>query len=228
LDIPHHIFSPARYTTVGMLCCRRFRTDFVPHIDASGLSSEQKSIIIDRYVPIVEEERVSYILIGTLFKTCKALITIGSIITAILASVSYSLTLTEAQKENILITTVVFSAIILASNQIMSDGLSKKYVLSELVYEKQQSEGWRFVSKVKPYDVENPTTAFKLFIDRVETMNMKSNESLMANDTGDKASDIGNIEQDISSDAPPTKKSNKVRKMDIPDVLTGVPRLSGE
>lgn len=160
------------------MCRKSFKTEFKNHVEPLQLTSEQKSILLGRYAEIVEDEESSFKLTRNIFKACKTLITIGSIVTMVLANVGNTIQLDDSYKLYIAWAVTLFGAINVGSNQIMSGGLSKRYILSKLNYEKLKSEGWYFVSRAGKYNSEDLDASFKAFIEQVETMKTQHDEMI--------------------------------------------------
>lgn len=171
---------------------RKFGTIFMSHVEAMPLMSTQKSVIRDRYVDIIEKEKFAYYRAALIYRICKSIITLGSVIAIVLASVSDNVSLSAKQKTILVWVIVIFNALNVGANQMLSNGLSKKYILTEAILEKLKSEGWSFISGTRTYEqIEDITERYKLFCNRIEKIKLKSIESMSAVENNQASSILG-------------------------------------
>lgn len=199
-----------------------FRQTIGPHIDAMPLINAQKNVIKDRFVTIVEEEKKAYRRNKIIYTACRFFITIGSVVSILTVMVGDNIDLTDSQKTVLTWITVIINALNVAANTIMSDGLSKKYVLSESLVEKLQSEGWSFITGTKSYDgMDDISERFRLFVARIEKIKLKSVENAISNETNQATGMLGTAADSHSDRA--MKRSKKILSYNLDESVATEP-----
>jgi hypothetical protein len=202
-----------------------FRQVIGPHIDAMPLINSQKNVIKDRFVTIVEEEKKAYRRNKIIYTACRFFITIGSVASVLTVMVGDNIDLTDSQKTILAWITVALNVMNVIANTIMSDGLSKKYVLSESLVEKLQSEGWSFITGTKSYDgVDDISERFRVFVARIEKIKLKSVENAISNEANQATGMLGTAADSHSDRA--MKRSKKILSYKLDDSATTVPDAS--
>jgi hypothetical protein len=197
----------------------RFKYRFNKILNNLPLTTNQRNVIIFRYVNIVSSLEVSYYINSFIFNILTWLITLGSIATSVTAAVGKN----NSQDINspIYWAVVITPLIVAFSNKwLYIFNVHKKYLESIKTLEKLYSEGWSFAAGVGIYSDGDYTAKFMLFCTRVENIKLKTTKIMLnikSNDgTGDSSAVVAeddNVNSDAQSGstsrAPPKRRKKK-------------------
>jgi hypothetical protein len=154
----------------------------------TSLTTLQKTILIQRYIPLLNEYENRSIYFATVFHTSRFIITVGSLIVPALLSIQYS---TPDQSSGasdfsyqIYWVTWVISLLVTISNGILTlFKIDKKYYLLHTNLEHLRSEGWQFLGLsgrysgfYTPNQAPSHANQFLFFCHTVEKIKMKQVE----------------------------------------------------
>jgi hypothetical protein len=154
----------------------------------TSLTTLQKTILIQRYIPLLNEYENRSIYFATVFHTSRFIITVGSLIVPALLSIQYS---TPGQTSGasdfsyqIYWVTWVISLLVTISNGILTlFKIDKKYYLLHTNLEHLRSEGWQFLGLsgrysgfYTPNQTPSHSNQFLFFCHTVEKIKMKQVE----------------------------------------------------
>jgi hypothetical protein len=154
----------------------------------TSLTTLQKTILIQRYIPLLNEYENRSIYFATVFHTSRFIITVGSLIVPALLSIQYS---TPGQTSGasdfsyqIYWVTWVISLLVTISNGILTlFKIDKKYYLLHTNLEHLRSEGWQFLGLsgrysgfYTPNQAPSHSNQFLFFCHTVEKIKMKQVE----------------------------------------------------
>ena len=154
----------------------------------TSLTTLQKTILIQRYIPLLNEYENRSIYFATVFHTSRFIITVGSLIVPALLSIQYS---TPDQSSGasdfsyqIYWVTWVISLLVTISNGILTlFKIDKKYYLLHTNLEHLRSEGWQFLGLsgrysgfYTPNQAPSHSNQFLFFCHTVEKIKMKQVE----------------------------------------------------
>ena len=154
----------------------------------TSLTTLHKTILIQRYIPLLNEYENRSIYFATVFHTSRFIITVGSLIVPALLSIQYS---TPGQTSGasdfsyqIYWVTWVISLLVTISNGILTlFKIDKKYYLLHTNLEHLRSEGWQFLGLsgrysgfYTPNQSPSHSNQFLFFCHTVEKIKMKQVE----------------------------------------------------
>ena len=154
----------------------------------TSLTTIQKTILIQRYIPLLNEYENRSIYFAVVFHTSRFIITVGSLIVPALLSIQYS---TPGQTSGasdfsyqIYWVTWVISLLVTISNGILTlFKIDKKYYLLHTNLEHLRSEGWQFLGLsgrysgfYTPNQTPSHSNQFLFFCHTVEKIKMKQVE----------------------------------------------------
>lgn len=188
-------------------------TPFESAIETLELSSQKKSIILHRYVPLLKQLKGRTTRLTIVFQSSRAIITVGSLIVPALLSIQYTGT-SDYQNSTIYWATWIISLCVTICNGLLTlFKLDKHYYHIHTVYEHLTSEGWQYISLTANYSRFNapavpPTheNQFIYFCHSIEKIRMKQieEEYYKINETSSNSSNSppkGPVEQSL---IPPT------------------------
>ena len=154
----------------------------------TSLTTIQKTILIQRYIPLLNEYENRSVYFAIVFHTSRFIITVGSLIVPALLSIQYS---TPGQTSGasdfsyqIYWVTWVISLLVTISNGILTlFKIDKKYYLLHTNLEHLRSEGWQFLGLsgrysgfYTPNQAPSHSNQFLFFCHTVEKIKMKQVE----------------------------------------------------
>ena len=168
---------------------RNHTTAFSKSIDALvSLSALQKLILLERFIPLMNEYEQRCFFFAVLFHTMRFIITVGSLIVPALLSIQYStpgqVAGTSEFSYQIYWVTWVISLLVTISNGVLTlFKVEKKYYLLHTNLEHLRSEGWQFIGLsgrysgfYTPNDKPSHSNQFLFFCHTVEKIKMKQVE----------------------------------------------------
>lgn len=168
---------------------RSHTTSFAKSIDALvSLGALQKLILLERFIPLMNEYESRCFYFAVLFHSMRFIITVGSLIVPALLSIQYStpgqIAGTSEFSYQIYWVTWVISLLVTISNGVLTlFKVEKKYYLLHTNLEHLRSEGWQFIGLSGRYSgfytpnvVPSHTNQFLFFCHTVEKIKMKQVE----------------------------------------------------
>lgn len=160
------------------------------------LTTLQKRVIQERYIPLLNDYQKRAYRFAVIFHTCRMIITVGSLIVPALLSIQYTGSNPGSPEDfsfRIYWTTWFLSLFVTTSNGILTlFKIDKKYFLHHTTLEQLRSEGWQYLALTGKYSgfrtpTEHPThqNQFLYFCHAVEKIKMKQveEEYFRINDT---------------------------------------------
>lgn len=154
-----------------------FEEDFSKSLNATPLTSEQKNVIRARYIALVLATRDEYIWVSVAYYALTSIITISGVLIASLTPLEQWF----GQAGSTAVFWIVWSLAILltiSNKTLYLLNIGKKYILGLALLEKLMSEGWSFIAGIGIYNIEAFDERFMLFCARIETIKLKSMESI--------------------------------------------------
>jgi len=175
-----------------MALCRKTPNRAFEHSldQLTTLADLQKTIIRERYVPLLDEFSQRCLYFAIVFHTCRMIITVGSLIVPALLSIQYTNSSPGTSADStefsyrIYWTTWVISLLVTTSNGILTlFKIDKKYFSLHTTLEQLRSEGWQYLQLSGRYSgFHTPsfdpshTNQFLYFCHAVEKIKMKQVE----------------------------------------------------
>ena len=153
-----------------------------------SLNALQKIILLERFIPLMNEYEVRSLYFAIFFHTARFIITVGSLIVPALLSIQYStpgqIAGTSEFSYQIYWVTWVISLLVTISNGVLTlFKVEKKYYLLHTNLEHLRSEGWQFIGLscrysgfYTPNDKPSHSNQFLFFCHTVEKIKMKQVE----------------------------------------------------
>jgi hypothetical protein len=153
-----------------------------------SLNALQKIILMERFIPLMNEYEVRSFYFAVFFHTARFIITVGSLIVPALLSIQYStpgqIAGTSEFSYQIYWVTWVISLLVTISNGVLTlFKVEKKYYLLHTNLEHLRSEGWQFIGLsgrysgfYTPNETPNHSNQFLFFCHTVEKIKMKQVE----------------------------------------------------
>ena len=168
---------------------RNHTTAFSKSIEALvSLSALQKLILLERFIPLMNEYEQRCYFFAVMFHCTRFIITVGSLIVPALLSIQYStpgqIAGTSEFSYQIYWVTWVISLLVTISNGVLTlFKVEKKYYLLHTNLEHLRSEGWQFIGLsgrysgfYTPNDKPSHSNQFLFFCHTVEKIKMKQVE----------------------------------------------------
>lgn len=153
-----------------------FETRFTEALDGLTIGPHERTLIINRYVRLVEATKARARVITILFMALTNIITIGGVIIVAFLTLEKISLGNEAAAAAFFWTSLVLSlAVTVANKSLYGFDIAKQYIFMGALIAKYESEGWSFIAGIGRY---GPTPADKVpaFMDRIEKIYLKSAE----------------------------------------------------
>lgn len=195
---------------------RNHTTAFSKSIEAlATLSALQKLILLERFIPLMNEYEQRCYFFAVMFHCTRFIITVGSLIVPALLSIQYStpgqIAGTSEFSYQIYWVTWVISLLVTISNGVLTlFKVEKKYYLLHTNLEHLRSEGWQFIGLSGRYSgfytpnlVPSHSNQFLFFCHTVEKIKMKQVE--------EEYFKINDAVQTTTPSKPPQSESDKAQ-----------------
>jgi hypothetical protein len=195
---------------------RNHTTAFSKSIEALvSLSALQKLILLERFIPLMNEYEQRCYFFAVMFHCTRFIITVGSLIVPALLSIQYStpgqIAGTSEFSYQIYWVTWVISLLVTISNGVLTlFKVEKKYYLLHTNLEHLRSEGWQFIGLsgrysgfYTPNDKPSHSNQFLFFCHTVEKIKMKQVE--------EEYFKINDAVQTTTPSKPPQSESDKAQ-----------------
>lgn len=160
-----------------------YHDQFDAIFDSMKMPAMNRAILRSRFQRIVRHTANEYNAVLWSLATLVNVITIGSVLVTAFTSIQKLSIIDESTSAGAYWTTLALSiVVVIASKLVTSFDLQKKAVIDKISLEKYKSEGWYFVAGTGRYDGKPLDAKFKLFIDRIEKLNLKAQSSMVTSD----------------------------------------------
>ena len=208
-----------------MKCLNIFSSDFgekyMSAMNRLSLSDSQKEIINDRYISIVTCAELEYKLNCALYFILTSIITLASVL--LTAFISFDIVSGVPGAKMFWALWVLSLSLTLANKVLYSFNINKRYILAIAILEKFRSEGWTFAAGTGRYSaIFDLDARYRLFMDRVERIKIKSIESISEGDTQDSSSagilatgSHGAMTPSATQSATPSTRESRSNSIDV-------------